>query len=94
MNEGYDTLARLGISGDERVEIFMPERMAGELSVAVPRQISAFVRRRRLPEGGPKPGRDSCATRLDWPVVATVLALLPPSGPTTTTSWTPASPRG
>jgi predicted nucleic acid-binding protein len=36
--------------GDERVELFMPERMAGELSVELPRRISAFVRRRGLPE--------------------------------------------
>lgn len=35
--------------GDERVELFMPERMAGELSVELPRRISAFVRRRGLP---------------------------------------------
>jgi predicted nucleic acid-binding protein len=35
--------------GDERVELFLPERMAGELSVELPRRISAFVRRRGLP---------------------------------------------
>ncbi len=36
--------------GDERLELFMPERMAGELSVGMPRRISAFVRRRELPQ--------------------------------------------
>lgn len=33
---------------DERVELFLPERMAGELSVELPRRIGAFVRRRQL----------------------------------------------
>ena len=36
--------------GDGRIELFMPERMAGELSVELPRRISAFVRRRGLPD--------------------------------------------
>jgi predicted nucleic acid-binding protein len=36
--------------GDERVELFLPERMASELSVELPRRISAFVRRRGLPK--------------------------------------------
>ena len=35
--------------GDGRAELFMPERMAGELSVELPRRIIAFVRRRGLP---------------------------------------------
>jgi predicted nucleic acid-binding protein len=34
--------------GDERIELFMPERMAGELSVELPRGIGALVRRRGL----------------------------------------------
>ena len=33
--------------GDERVELFMPERMAGELSVELPRRIIAFGNRTR-----------------------------------------------
>ncbi len=36
--------------GDEGVALFMPERMAGELSVELPRRIIAFVRRRGLPD--------------------------------------------
>lgn len=36
--------------GDERLELFLPERMAGELSVELPRRIRAFVRRRGLPD--------------------------------------------
>lgn len=36
--------------GDERLELFLPERIAGELSVELPRRISAFARRRGLPD--------------------------------------------
>jgi predicted nucleic acid-binding protein len=35
---------------DERIELFTPECMADELSVELPRRISAFVRRRGLPD--------------------------------------------
>ena len=34
--------------GDERLELFLPERMWGETSVELPRRVSAFVRRRNL----------------------------------------------
>ena len=36
--------------GDERLELFLPEQMAGEFSVELPRRIGAFVRRRELPQ--------------------------------------------
>jgi predicted nucleic acid-binding protein len=35
--------------GEERVELFLPEHMASELSVELPRRIGAFLRRRGLP---------------------------------------------
>ena len=39
--------------GDERLELFMPEHMADELAVELPRRVGAFVRRRNLaPEVG------------------------------------------
>lgn len=34
--------------GDERLELFLPEQMWGELRVELPRRIAAFVRRRKL----------------------------------------------
>lgn len=34
--------------GDDRLELFLPERMAGELGVELPRRIRAFVRRRGI----------------------------------------------
>ena len=35
--------------GDDRIELFLPEWMAGELSVELPRRIAAFVKHRHLP---------------------------------------------
>lgn len=35
--------------GDDRIELFLPEWMAGELSVELPRRIGAFVKHRHLP---------------------------------------------
>ena len=35
--------------GDERIELFLPERMAGEVSIELPRRISAFAKHRNLP---------------------------------------------
>ena len=35
--------------GDERLELFLPEQMKGELHTELPRRIAAFVRRRGLP---------------------------------------------
>lgn len=37
--------------GDERLELFLPERMWGETRVELPRRIKAFVRRRELGPG-------------------------------------------
>ena len=34
--------------GDDRLELFLPEQMWGEVSVELPRRIAAFVRRRML----------------------------------------------
>jgi len=34
--------------GDDRLELFMPERMWGETSVEIPRRVRAFARRRAL----------------------------------------------
>ena len=34
--------------GDDRLELFLPERMLGELRVELPRRIAAFVRRSKL----------------------------------------------
>lgn len=34
--------------GDDRLQLFMPERMWGETSVEIPRRVRAFVRRRSL----------------------------------------------
>ena len=34
--------------GDDRLELFLPERMWGEAQVELPRRITAFVRRRSL----------------------------------------------
>jgi predicted nucleic acid-binding protein len=34
--------------GDDRLELFLPERMWGEARVELPRRIALFVRRRRL----------------------------------------------
>ncbi len=34
--------------GDDRLELFLPERMAGEVGVELPRRIRAFVRRRGI----------------------------------------------
>jgi predicted nucleic acid-binding protein len=35
--------------GDERIELFLPDRMAGEVSVELPRRIAAFTKHRKLP---------------------------------------------
>jgi predicted nucleic acid-binding protein len=51
--------------GDGRLELFLPEQMAGELSVELPRRIRAFVRRRGLP---PSIGDDlltACTAAID-----------------------------
>lgn len=37
--------------GDDRLELFLPERMWGETRVELPRRIAAFVRRRGLDRG-------------------------------------------
>lgn len=37
--------------GDDRLELFLPERMWGEARVELPRRINAFVRRRNLHPG-------------------------------------------
>lgn len=34
--------------GDDRLELFLPERMRGEMRVELPRRIAAFVRHRQL----------------------------------------------
>jgi predicted nucleic acid-binding protein len=45
-----DLLRRAGRDrlGDDRLELFLPEPMAGELGVELPRRIQAFCRRRGL----------------------------------------------
>lgn len=37
--------------GDERLELFLPDEMLGELRVELPRRVDAFVRHRRLDPG-------------------------------------------
>lgn len=54
---------------DERIELFMPERIAGELSVELPRRISAFVRRRVLPDELGAELADACRTAIDANIV-------------------------
>ena len=34
--------------GDDRIELFLPERMAGEVSVELPRRVAAFIKHRGL----------------------------------------------
>lgn len=37
--------------GDDRLELFLPERMWGETQIELPRRITAFARRRKLDTG-------------------------------------------
>lgn len=51
-----------GRFGDDRLELFLPERMWAEAQVELPRRISAFVRRRKL---DPSIGEELAALALD-----------------------------
>lgn len=55
--------------GDERVELFMPERLAGELSGELPRRISAFVRRRKLPDELGKELASACRAAVEANII-------------------------
>lgn len=55
--------------GDERLELFLPERMWGEARVELPRRINAFVRRRGLDGGVAEQLTAACLAAVEANVV-------------------------
>jgi predicted nucleic acid-binding protein len=56
--------------GDDRLELFIPEQMAGEVSVELPRRIGAFARRRGLGREVADELSAACLAAIDANVVA------------------------
>lgn len=51
--------------GDDRIELFLPERMAGELTVELPRRITAFAKHRHLPVEVGEELKSACRAAID-----------------------------
>jgi predicted nucleic acid-binding protein len=54
---------------DQRIDLFLPERMAGELSVELPRRISRFIKHRGLPPAVGDELAAACRAAVDTAVV-------------------------